>query len=173
MAPDEERTRRRRDALAPLLGGECRLAAVEEMLVRRAHEWAAAVAGDGGELREAASLDDALDGSGPTLLVWPELPLWLPATGAAALDDLEAGCAASLGPVFDGRLYLLAVAEPDPALVVALRRAPAMGPALRVVEERKLEVGLLRAERGLRDAGDVRALLADPLTDPELRGLLE
>jgi hypothetical protein len=75
--------------------------------------------------------------------------------------------------VFDGRLYLLAVAEPDPALVVALRRAPAMGPALRVVEERKLEVGLLRAERGLRDAGDVRALLADPLTDPELRGLLE
>jgi hypothetical protein len=35
------------------------------------------------------------------------------------------------------------------------------------------EVGLLRAERGLRRARDVHALLADPLTDPELRALLE
>jgi hypothetical protein len=34
-------------------------------------------------------------------------------------------------------------------------------------------VGLLRAERGLRRPGDVRAALADPLLDHELRELLE
>jgi hypothetical protein len=41
-----------------------------------------------------------------------------------------------------------------------------------VVEERELEVGLLRAERGLRRPSDVWALRADPLTDAELREML-
>jgi hypothetical protein len=36
----------------------------------------------------------------------------------------------------------------------------------------ELEVGLLRTQRGLRTPADVRALLADPMTDDELRGLL-
>jgi hypothetical protein len=32
---------------------------------------------------------------------------------------------------------------------------------------------MLRAERGLRSPSDVRAALADPLLDPELRALLD
>ena len=43
--------------------------------------------------------------------------MWLPETAAAALDDLAAGCAVSIGPVFDGALYLLALAEPIPELL--------------------------------------------------------
>ena len=34
-------------------------------------------------------------------------------------------------------------------------------------------IGLLRAERGLARPADVRAALADPLLDPELRALLD
>jgi glycosyltransferase A (GT-A) superfamily protein (DUF2064 family) len=155
-----------------MLGGDARIEAVEQMLERRAHDWARAVAGESGAVVDHPSLGAALAGDGPTLLVWPELPLWLPETGSAALGDLQAGCTVSIGPVFDGRLYLLALARPIPDLVEALSAGPTMGHALRVVEERKLEVGLLRAERGLREPDDVRALLADPLTDAELLGLL-
>ena len=175
MAPDPERSRRRREALAQLLGTDARILAVEEMLERRAVQWARTVAGQTGadvETGAAGTSGVALAGAGPTLFAWPELPRWLPETGAAALADLKAGCAASIGPVFDGRLYLVAVAEPIPGLVEALSRSPTMARVLRVIEERKLEVGLLRAERGLRDGDDMRALLADPLTDPELLGLL-
>jgi hypothetical protein len=35
-----------------------------------------------------------------------------------------------------------------------------------------IEVGLLRAERGLHSLEDMRAAVADPLLDPELRDLL-
>ena len=57
--------------------------------------------------------------------------------------------------MFDGALYLLALAEPTPELV-ALGERPWRGlPAmtrgvLGAIEDRELEVGLLRAERGLR-----------------------
>jgi hypothetical protein len=172
MAPDPERSRRRGEALAQLLGAGARILAVEEMLERRAVQWARTVAEQTGADVETGASGVALAGAGPTLFAWPELPLWLPETGAAALADLKEGCAASIGPVFDGRLYLVAVAEPIPGLVEALSRSPRMARALRVIEEHELEVGLLRAERGLRDGEDVRALLADPLTDPELLGLL-
>ena len=155
-----------------MLGDDARVLAVEEMLERRAVAWAGAVAGQTGGDVESGGSGEAIAGGRPTLLAWPELPVWLPDTGAAALSDLATGCAASIGPVFDGRLYLLAFAEPIPGLVEALSKSPTMGRALRIIEERELEVGLLRAERGLRDSDDVRALLADPLTDPELLGLL-
>jgi hypothetical protein len=184
MAPEPEESRRRRAELAPLFDDESRPAAIQALLQRRALEWArtvggvvvepatdltAAVAPDG-DLRAAVSPDR------PTLVVWPELPVWLPEIAAAALDDLAAGCAVSIGPVFDGALYLLALAEPIPELL-ALGERPwrgvqAMAHVFGVVEERQLEVGLLRAERGLRRPSDVRALRADPLTDAELRALL-
>jgi hypothetical protein len=170
MSSDRERARRRREALAPLLGGDARVEAVEAMLERRAREWAQAVATrTGARVAPAAAGAGWGDADGPTLLAWPELSAWLPEAGAAALADLAAGCAASIGPVFDGRLYLLALAEPIPELVEAV---PTMGQVLRVIEARELEVGLLRAERGLHEPDDVRALLADPLTDEELLGLL-
>jgi glycosyltransferase A (GT-A) superfamily protein (DUF2064 family) len=159
-----------------MLGEQSRAGAIEALLKRRALEWARVVAGDGTVVEAATDLTAAVAPDGPTLVVWPELPVWLPETGAAGLDDLAAGCAVSIGPVFDGALYLLALAEPIPELL-ALGERPwhgvqAMARVFGVVEERKLEVGLLRAERGLRRPDDVRALRVDPLTDGELQGML-
>ncbi len=159
-----------------MLGDESRVGAIEALLARRALEWARVVAGDGEVVEAATDLAAAVAPAGPTLVIWPELPVWLPETGAAAVDDLAAGCSVSIGPVFDGALYLLALAEPTPELL-ALGEHPWRGVAtmarvFSVVEERQLEVGLLRAERGLRRPDDVRALRADPLTDAELREVL-
>jgi glycosyltransferase A (GT-A) superfamily protein (DUF2064 family) len=159
-----------------MLGDESRVGAIEALLQRRALEWARVVAGDGTVVEAATDLIAAVAPDGPTLIIWPELPVWLPDTGAAALDDLAAGCAVSIGPVFDGALYLLALAEPIPELL-ALGERPwhgvqAMARVFSVVEERQLEVGLLRAERGLRRPDDVRALRVDPLTDGELQQML-
>jgi len=159
-----------------MLDDESRVGAITALLERRALEWVRVVAGDGPVVEAATDLAAAVAPDGPTVIVWPELPLWLPETGTAALDDLAAGCSVSIGPVFDGTLYLLALAEPIPELL-ALGERPwqgvqAMTRVFGVVEGRRLEVGLLRAERGLRRPDDVRALRADPLTDEELRGLL-
>jgi hypothetical protein len=44
---------------------------------------------------------------------------------------------------------------------------------LGAINEAGVAVGLLRAERGLRRPADVRAALADPLLDAELRALLD
>jgi glycosyltransferase A (GT-A) superfamily protein (DUF2064 family) len=159
-----------------VLGDEARVGAIAALLQRRALDWARVVAGDGTVVEAATDLTAAVAPDGPTLVIWPELPVWLPETGAAALDDLAAGCAVSIGPVFDGALYLLALDQPIPELL-ALGERPwhgvqAMARVFTVVEERQLEVGLLRAERGLRRPDDVRALRVDPLTDGELRRLL-
>ena len=96
-------------------------------------------------------------------------------TAAAALDDLAAGCAVSIGPVFEAP-STCSRCRADPELV-ALGEQPwhgvqAMAGVFTVVEQRKLEVGLLRAERGLRRPSDVRALRADPLTDAAWREML-
>jgi glycosyltransferase A (GT-A) superfamily protein (DUF2064 family) len=159
-----------------MLGDESRVRAIEALLERRALEWARVVAGDGTVVEAATDLTAAVAPDGPTLIIWPELPVWLPETGAAALDDLAAGCAVSIGPVFDGALYLLALAEPIPELLALAERpwhgVQAMARVFSVVEERQLEVGLLRAERGLRRPDDVRALRVDPLTDGELQEML-
>ena len=159
-----------------MFGDGSRVGAIEALLERRALEWARAVAGGQAPSRAATDLTAAVAPDGPTLVVWPELPVWLPETAAAALDDLAAGCAVSIGPVFDGALYLLAFAEPIPELVALGEQpwhgVPAMARVFTVVEDRELEVGLLRAERGLRRPGDVLALRADPMTDAELREML-
>jgi glycosyltransferase A (GT-A) superfamily protein (DUF2064 family) len=82
----------------------------------------------------------------------------------------------ALGPEFDGGFYMIGLARPVPALFQLPERAwrspDAMSAAIVAAREADLEVGLLRAERGLRRPEDVRALLADPLTDPEIRELL-
>lgn len=114
--------------------------------------------------------------TGPLLVAWPELPRWRPEHATAALGDLEAGCGVSVGPVFDGGLYLLALARPFPALLEGVgdtwNGPEAMGLALAAAHETGLEVGLMRAERGLRREADVRAALADPLLDGELATVL-
>ncbi|MGH2870862.1 MAG: hypothetical protein ACRDL5_00160, partial [Solirubrobacteraceae bacterium] len=113
---------------------------------------------------------------GPLLVAWPRLPCWSPAHADGALGDLAAGCDVSIGPLFAGGLYLLAIARPQPELLSLICRPrpgpEALGAFLDAVQRSGLAVGLLRAERGLQTAPDVRAALADPLLDPELRELL-
>jgi hypothetical protein len=115
-------------------------------------------------------------GEGPVLIVWPDLPRWRPEHARGALTDLSDGCDLSLGPVFDGGFYLIALARPLPALFTlpeqAWRSPDAMSIAITAAHEAGLEVGLLRTERGLHRPEDVRAALADPLLDSELRSLL-
>lgn len=114
---------------------------------------------------------------GPLLVVWPDLPSWRAEQAASALDDLAHGCGVSVGPVFDGGFYLLALRRPVPSLFElpadAWSSPDAIGLALDVAHRAGLQVGLLRPERGLRRAADVRAALADPLLDPELRSILQ
>jgi glycosyltransferase A (GT-A) superfamily protein (DUF2064 family) len=115
-------------------------------------------------------------GDRPLLIIWPDLPRWREDHADGALSDLMAGCGLSLGPEFDGGFYMIGVARPLPALFAlpeASWRSPdALAAAIGAAGEAGLEVGLLRAERGLRRPEDVRAVLADPLTDPHMRAML-
>lgn len=134
-------------------------------------------AGEGGPGEVGTAIAAAFSTTtGPLLVVWPELPCWRAPHAAAALGDLDAGCGVSVGPVFDGGLYLMALARPVPELLERVddswSGAEAMGLALAAAHETGLEVGLLRAERGLRRQADLRAALADPLLDGELAGVL-
>ena len=115
-------------------------------------------------------------GDGPVLIIWPDLPRWRTDHASGALSDLSDGCDLSLGPEFDGGFYMIGLARPLPALFAlpehAWRSPDAISAAIVAAREASLEVGLLRAERGLRRPEDVRAALADPLTDAEMRGIL-
>jgi glycosyltransferase A (GT-A) superfamily protein (DUF2064 family) len=120
----------------------------------------------------------ALGGSdaGPLLIAWPDLPRWRPEHATAAIEDLRHGCGLSVAPVFDRGFYLVALARLVGALLrlpeATWRGADAMSVALAAAHAAGIESGMLRAERGLHSPGDVRAALADPLLDPELRRLL-
>ena len=134
--------------------------------------------GDGETRRVAAAAGRvAATGGGPVLVAWPELAEWRPEHAASALGDLRAGCDVSVGPVFGGGLYLLALRGFVPTLFDlpddTWRSSQAMARLLTAAHAAGLEAGLLRAERGLRTGADVRAALADPLLDAELRRLLE
>ncbi len=111
------------------------------------------------------------------LVIWPALPSWRAEHADGVLDDLGASCGASVGPIFDGGLYLLALTRPLPTLVALPAEAwdspDAMGVVLAAINEAGVAVGLLRAERALRRPADVRAALVDPLLDAELRALLD
>ena len=163
--------------LAELLGPE-RAAAVAALLLARAVAWGEGLAGavsvlDGG-------LDDLAravrERSGPVLIAWAGLPTWRDDNASGVLDDLASGCDLSVGPVFDGGLYLLGLARPEPSLFdlppETWEGPNILGELLGLAARAELSAGLLRPERGLRGAGDVQAALADPLTDPELAGLL-
>ena len=167
--------------LRELLGAE-RAARLEQLLLARVMRWASGLSPAGVRVAaEDEGLADAVhrafsDGGGPLVVAWPALPRWGPEHADGVLDDLGAGCDASVGPVFDGGLYLLALTRALPALFALPSEAwdspDAMGRVLEAINEEGAAVGLLRAERGLRRPGDVRAALADPLLDDELRALL-
>jgi hypothetical protein len=168
--------------LRELLGAE-RGTRLEQLLLARVMRWASELSPEGVQVAaEGEPLVDAVqrvfsDGGGaPLVVVWPALPRWGPEHAEGVLDDLAAGCDASVGPVFDGGLYLLALTRVLPTLLGLPSEAwdspDAMGRVLGAINEEGASVGLLRAERGLRRPGDVRAALADPLLDGELRDLL-
>jgi len=157
-----------------------RSAAVHEELTARARSWASEIAsGPVSVVAEGAGAAVSAcfaDGDGPVLLVWPELVRWRAEHADGALDDLADGCELSLGPMFDGGFYLVAFARPVQALLAlpddAWQTPDPIGLAARAAQESGFAIGLLRTERGLRHPADVSALLADPLLDDELRGLL-
>ena len=137
-----------------------------------------ALAGEGASRRVGAAAERLFEfGEGPVLIVWPELPRWRPEHAAGALADLADGCDVSVGPVFDGGFYLVALARFTPAVFElpddGWRHPEAMGQMLTAAHLAGLDAGLLRAERALRRAADVRAFLADPLVDDELREVLD
>lgn len=173
---------RARPELRELLGDE-RAGAVERLLLARAMEWGDAlsdgrvsVAGDDEGVADA--VERVFDGAGgaPVLVVWPVLPRWRPEHTAAVLDDLADGCEVSIAPVFDGGLYLLALARIIPALLAVPAETwdspDVIGLVLAPINESEAPVGLVRPERALRGPADVLAALADPLLDGELRSLL-
>jgi hypothetical protein len=167
-----------RVVLMPAAGGHPD--ALEQELVGRAHRWADTLAPDGvvpvpGGMGEAVAGLFA-DGDGPVFVIWPELARWRSDHATGALDDLADDCALSLGPMFDGGFYLIAFARPVSALLElpddAWHGRDPIGVAAEAAQSSGLAIGLLRTERGLRTPADVSALLADPLVDDELRGLL-
>jgi hypothetical protein len=169
--------------LRKLLGAE-RAVGVERVLVARAMEWAEAlsagrttVAGADEGVAEALARVFAEAGDDrPVVAVWPVLPCWRPEHAEAVLDDLAAGCEASVAPVFDSGLYLVALARKIPEVLAlpaeAWESPDAIGLVLAPINAADAPVGLVRPERALRRPGDVRAALADPLLDDELRALL-
>jgi hypothetical protein len=153
---------------------------LQQELVGRARRWADELA-PGGVFPISGGVGEAVaglfaDGEGPVLVIWPELVRWRSGHGAGALDDLADDCEISVGPMFDHGFYLVAFAHPVPALVDlpddAWQTRDPIGLAADAAQRSGLGIGLLRTERGLRTPADVSALLADPLVDDELRGLL-
>jgi glycosyltransferase A (GT-A) superfamily protein (DUF2064 family) len=124
--------------------------------------------GDGiaGRLADAAGRVFAR-ANGPLLIVWPDLPRFRPEHAAAALDDLSSGCDVVFGPGIDGGFYLIAIARPLPVLFAmpeqTWRSPDVMSVVVAAARDAGLEIGLLRAERGLHHPADVRAALADPM----------
>jgi glycosyltransferase A (GT-A) superfamily protein (DUF2064 family) len=158
--------------------------AVGELLAARASAWAHASfegaevvgAGAGEGLTDALRRADSEARDRPLVVISPVLPVWPGELALATRSDLEDGCALAVGPIFDGGFYLVALAAPIPGLAELpedeLSGRHGMNVLIELATRDGLEVGLLRTQRGLRHETDVRAMLADPLTDEELRRLL-
>ncbi len=175
--------RAQRERLAPLLGSE-RCRELERVLRSRARMWAASVAEEqavhvtdccGSRWRDYVA-ELFAGGAGSVLVAWPKLTVWRPEHADGALADLADGCDVSFGPMFDGGFFLMAFSRPPAALLTldddAWDGPDPIGLAAEAARGDWLGIGLLRTERGLRTPEDVRVLLADPLLDAELRGLL-
>jgi hypothetical protein len=177
------------DELRDTLGG-ARADALAQLQVARAQAWVSACLPAEKVALRSGGLSDVIRDPGPIaaddvlFVVSPEIATWRPDLARAALDDLRTGCALTIGPIFDGGLYLLAATGAGLQLLrdggdgagtgaADLTGPGAMATLVALAERAGIEVGLLRTERGLRSAGDVRALLADPLTDGELRSRLD
>ena len=168
--------------LAELLGAE-RASSLSSALLAEAERWAGEVAPGrvhgltaAGEPLAGATARLLAEHDGPLLVIWPVLARFRPEHAAGALGDLRAGADLVIGPLIDGGLYLLGSTRPLEELVTATddqwQGAEAMTAALAGAAEARLEVGILRAERALRQATDVRAALVDPTTPERIRAIL-
>lgn len=133
--------------------------------------------GDLGD-RLAAAIAEVLAarGGGPVVLVGVDTPQLDASHAEAALDDLRAGVDVTFGPATDGGYYLVGMSEPHPEVFdlpsEAWGGSEVFGLTLAAAAGAGLSLGMLRSERDLDDASDVRAFLADPLMPGELAELL-
>jgi hypothetical protein len=106
------------------------------------------------------------------VLVAPDVP----ALGDHHLDavrgDLAAGVLLSTAATGDGTPFLIALSSAAPELLALVGASFNDVLAAAAADGGGRELGMLRAERRLTTLGDARALLADPLTPPDLRALL-
>ena len=167
--------------LMPPAGPADPVPGLRSQLEAEAERWARAVAGDdvqrvNGSLADATLRALSAGPARPLLAIWPAIPDWRPDHAAAALGDLAAGASLVVGPLIDGGLYLLGTARPLADLVdlpdEVWSSTDAVRAALGAAAGAGLEIGMLRAERGLRTRSDVDAALADPLTAAGLAELL-
>ena len=134
----------------------------------------------GGDLgdRLAAATGFVLDEhGGPVVLIGVDTPQITPEVGLQAIEDLRCGVDVTFGPAADGGYYLVGLNEPHPE-VFDLPSEKWGGPevfelSLAAAHAAGLQLAMLRAERDLDDEEDARALLADPLTPPEIAALLQ
>ena len=132
--------------------------------------------GDLGD-RLAAATGFVLDEhGGPVVLIGVDTPQIKPQVGRQAIEDLRSGVDVTFGPAADGGYYLVGLKDKHPEVFdlpadkwggsevfeLSLAAAHAAG----------LQLAMLRAERDLDDEEDARAMLADPLTPPEIAALL-
>jgi hypothetical protein len=160
--------------------GTDRAGALAAALRAEAQRWAEATApgrvhcGDGPLAQATAAV--LAEHDGPLLVVWPVLARFRSEYAAGALGDLEGGSDLVIGPVIDGGLYLLGLTRPLGEVVSMPDEAWSGKDTISVVFEATagsgLEVGMLRAERALRQPSDVRAALADPLTSDQIGRIL-
>jgi hypothetical protein len=158
--------------LAALLGAEAAARLADELRAR-ARRWAVAVApGHAYEATTLAAAAAAVHGhGGPLLLAAPDVPALDEAVARVALDDLAAGCDIVLGVAHDALPYLVALPRPEDELI-ELAAAGFAGGVLQAFGDRGLTLGMLAHHRRLATAADARAFALDPLTPPELAGLL-
>jgi hypothetical protein len=126
------------------------------------------------ELAGAAELPAALgDHEGPVVLVAPDVPALGDHHLEAVRGDLAAGVLLSTAATGDGTPFLVALSSAAPELLALVGASfnDVLAAAAAAADGGR-ELGMLRAERRLTTLGDARALLADPLTPPELRALL-
>jgi uncharacterized protein len=155
-------------ALAPLLPEERRVA-LQELLIRRAAAWAAAVAPgaafvavegrvedvaallpagveafaqEGSEPAEVLSAAIARIGRGPLLIAGTGCPLLGEAHGRAALGDLAAGCGVAIGATLEGGWYLAGLREPRPELLAVAPAVWQREGGIALVLQRASELGV-------------------------------
>ena len=113
---------------------------------------------------------------GPALLVGVDTPQLGRAHADAALGDLRDGIDVTVGPAADGGYYLIGLREPNDAVFALPSElwggSEVLLRTLAAAHDEGLSVAMLRSERDLDDEADARAMLADPLTPPDVAAAL-